>query len=107
MTRLFTRVVGVILLISLISGCVFVPKHPDEPVAVVFHGDIDTSSSGLHMDGYLYTIGSNPEKRRIEDVNICLYDENLSLTSAHAVGESTPRRATFPFRLEVKPFRST
>lgn len=37
------------------------------------------------MNGYLYANGRNPPKSVLEDVYICLYDEDRSLIEAHAV----------------------
>lgn len=105
MTRLFARMVGIILVVSLISGCFYVPEDPDEPVAVVFQGDINVSSSGFHMDGYLSTIGSKPEKAVIENINVCLYDENRSLIVTHAIGDlnATSGNVSVSFTSQTTP----
>lgn len=87
MIRSHTLAIVVVLFISLIGGCMYVPNDPDDPVSVEFHGNFDVSESGFHMDGYVYTIGLKPDKPVVEDVYICLYDDNQSLIEAHRVGD--------------------
>lgn len=87
MSRSYTLGIVVLLLVGTTAGCMYVPNDLDEPVAVVFHGDLNISSSGFHMDGYVYTNGPEPDKPVIEDLHICLYDESQSLIAAHAVGD--------------------
>lgn len=87
MSRSYALGIVVLLLVGTTAGCMYVPNDPDEPVAVVFHGNLNTSSSGFHMDGYVYTNGPEPDKLVIEDLYICLYDESQSLIEAHPVGD--------------------
>lgn len=86
MIRSYTLTIVVILFISLIGGCMYVPNDPNEPTQILFLAEFTESDDEFIIQGEFGANGINPGKDTVEDVYLCLYDENRSLIDAHYVG---------------------
>lgn len=86
MMRSLSTGLAIVLLMSAMSGCYYVPNDPDEPTQIIFLAEFTESDDEFIIEGEFGANGINPEKDTVEDVYLCLYDKNRSLIDAHYVG---------------------